>query len=50
MAMLLLLHSHNHTLKTAQSYLSDIAIGTIGGFGPLSYELAMHATIDFVEK
>jgi 3-dehydroquinate dehydratase II len=33
-----------------QSYLSDIAEGTIGGFGPFSYELAVSAAIQHVEQ
>lgn len=32
------------------SYLSDIAIGVIAGFGKKSYELAMLSMVDFLEK
>jgi len=32
------------------SYLSDIAIGVICGFGPNSYYLAIKAMIDFIAK
>jgi 3-dehydroquinate dehydratase-2 len=32
------------------SYFSDIAIGTIGGFGHLSYELALQAAITYLKK
>ena len=32
------------------SYLSDIATGVIGGFGPLSYQLAMTAVIDIFSR
>jgi len=33
-----------------RSYLSDIAIGIIAGFGKMSYELGLIAIIDFIEK
>ena len=29
------------------SYFSDIAVGVVSGFGPLSYELAFHAAVNF---
>lgn len=32
------------------SYLSDIAVGVISGFGELSYELALHAAIAHLGK
>lgn len=32
------------------SYISDIAIGTIGGFGATSYKLALIAAHDYLEK
>lgn len=33
-----------------RSYISDIAIGTIGGFGANSYRLALIAAHDYLEK
>ena len=30
------------------SYLSDIAVGTMAGFGPFTYELAVRAAVDYV--
>lgn len=32
------------------SYFSDIAIGTIGGFGALGYELAMQAAVAYLKN
>ena len=32
------------------SYFSDIASGVISGFGPKSYELALHAAISLLEQ
>lgn len=34
----------------SHSYLADIAIGTIHGFGPKSYELALEAAFDYLSK
>lgn len=33
-----------------QSFFSDIAVGTIGGFGATSYKLALLAAQDYLEK
>ena len=33
-----------------RSYFSDIAYGVIAGFGPVSYQLAMQAAIDYCQK
>lgn len=33
-----------------QSYLSDIAIGVVSGFGVASYDLAMRGLVDFITK
>ena len=30
------------------SYLSDIAVGTMAGFGPFTYELAVRAAVDYL--
>jgi 3-dehydroquinate dehydratase-2 len=33
-----------------QSYFSDIAVGVISGLGPIGYELALQAAIQYLEK
>lgn len=33
-----------------KSYLSDIAVGVVCGFGPASYALALDGLIDFLER
>jgi len=33
-----------------KSFFSDIAVGVISGFGPVGYELALRAAVDYLEK
>lgn len=33
-----------------RSYFSDIAVGIIGGFGALGYELALQGAVDYIER
>ena len=33
-----------------QSFFSDIAVGVIAGLGPVGYELALRAAVDYLEK
>ena len=42
------IHQREEFRKT--SYFSDIASGVICGFGPLSYELALHAAIEKIQQ
>ena len=33
-----------------KSFFSDIAVGVISGFGPVGYELALRAAVNYLEK
>jgi 3-dehydroquinate dehydratase-2 len=33
-----------------ESFFSDIAVGVISGFGPVGYELALRAAVNYLEK
>jgi len=33
-----------------ESFFSDIAVGVISGLGPVGYELALRAAVDYLEK
>ncbi|MBF0470016.1 MAG: type II 3-dehydroquinate dehydratase [Gammaproteobacteria bacterium] len=41
---------HGREPFRSHSYFSDIAQGVISGFGPLGYELALHAACDYLER
>ena len=33
-----------------ESFLSDIAVGVISGLGPIGYELALQAAVDYLGR
>jgi len=41
---------HAREVFRKESFFSDIAVGVISGFGPVGYELALRAAVNYLER